>query len=265
MKGTIESELDRLIDNGHRLQHAMCLACFGQAYEEQLENAVGPRNKDQMIQGLPDFKQDYQAWYSESLALIKQVLPDHVADFVAYYECTRPRTEYSTETYLIRDYLQGIVIRRPNGKVRIDGRAACPKFVQQVSIVRAAKRTLDSVLVRLTSIVQAEIFDSELESAKALASGGFLRASGAICGVVIEKHLKQMCVDHCIGVRGDAGIANLNDALKNSGTIDIPQWRFVQSMADIRNLCDHAKGREPSMEEIERLLSGTNEIVKTIS
>ena len=257
MKETIESELDRLIDDGNRLQHAMCHACFGQEYENQLESAFGPQNKDQMVQNLPDFKQAYQAWYSESLALIKQILPDHVTDFVAYYEYTRPRKEYTAETYMIRDYLQGIVTRRANGKVKIDGRAACPKFVQQVSIVKAAKRSLESVLGRLTSIVQADIFDSELASAKALASGGFLRASGAICGVVIEKHLKQMCVDHGIEVKKDSGIANFIDALKNNGTIDIPQWRFVQLMGDIRNLCDHAKAREPSKEEIERLLSGT--------
>ena len=264
-KETVESELDRLIDDGERLQHAMNYACFGQEYEGRLERIVGPQNKDQIIQNLPDFKEVYQAWYSESLALIRQVLPDHVDDFAAYYEYTKSRTDFSTETYMIRDYLQGIVTLRPNGKVKIDGRTACAKFVQQVSIVRAAKRSLESVLVQLTSILQADIFDSEVESAKALASGGFLRGSGAICGVVIEKHLKQVCLNHGIDVKESSGISHYNDGLKSNGTIDIPKWRFVQLMADIRNLCDHAGEREPSKEEIEKLLSGTNEIIKTIS
>lgn len=264
-KEMIGSELDRLIGDGNRLEHAMNYACFGQEYENQLERTFGPQNKDQMIRNLPDFKQDYQAWYSESLAVIKQVLPDRVDDFVAYYEYTKLRTQYTTETYMIRDYLQGIVIRRPNGNVKIDGRTACAKFVQQLSIVKAAKRALESVLFQLTSILQADIFDSEVESAKALASGGFLRGSGAICGVVIEKHLKQVCLNHGINVKINSGISHYNDALKNIGTIDIPKWRFVQLMADIRNLCDHAGAREPSKEEIEKLLSGTNEIIKTVS
>ena len=70
-----------------------------------------------------------------------------------------------------------------------DGSAAIPEFKQQLNIVKAARDVLDSTLIDLTSILQADLFDSELDSARALMKSGFFRLAGAICGVIIEKHL----------------------------------------------------------------------------
>ncbi len=42
----------------------------------------------------------------------------------------------------------------------------------------------------------ADLFDSELESAKELSKKGFLRAGGALAGVVLEKHLAQVMTNH---------------------------------------------------------------------
>jgi hypothetical protein len=40
------------------------------------------------------------------------------------------------------------------------------------------------------------------------------------------------------------GISNLNDQLKSADVIAVPQWRAIQYLADLRNLCDHPKGKE---------------------
>lgn len=37
------------------------------------------------------------------------------------------------------------------------------------------------------------MMDSEIDSAKLLLKNGFLRAAGAICGVVLEKHFSTIC------------------------------------------------------------------------
>ncbi|MFC6759589.1 hypothetical protein ACFQFQ_08995 [Sulfitobacter porphyrae] len=52
--------------------------------------------------------------------------------------------------------------------------------------------------------------------------------------------------------------------LKDANVTTLPQWRFIQHLADIRNICDHAKGREPTKEEIEDLVAGTEKVLKTI-
>jgi hypothetical protein len=41
-------------------------------------------------------------------------------------------------------------------------------------------------------------------------------------------------------------ISDLNDALKGANVIDTPDWRFIQNLADLRNLCDHNKTTEPT-------------------
>jgi hypothetical protein len=134
-----------------------------------------------------------------------------------------------------------------------------------LNIVKAAKEALSSTLMDLEGIIQADLFDSEIESAAALAKAGYLRAAGAICGVVIEKHLSHVCDIHQIPVRKkNPNISDLNQLLRDSDIITVPQWRFVQHLADIRNICDHSKGREPSKEEVGDLVSGSQKVLKTI-
>jgi uncharacterized protein (UPF0332 family) len=59
-------------------------------------------------------------------------------------------------------------------------------------------------------------------------------------------------------------ISTFNDALKDSNVIDIPQWRFVQRLGDLRNLCDHDGDREPSKEEVTELIDGVEKLTKTV-
>ena len=274
-RSDFEQELDRLIRFGELLQLAILRECHGEEFDEEMA-ALLRKNDAQSAKGvevtlgeLPNFKRDYQAWYSEALALVKQILPDRLQDFASYYEFPRVRKDITFQNYMVRDYLQGLQISRGpdyDRKVLVDGRAAIPEFQQQLNIVRAARATLASALIDLTLVLQADLFDSEIESARALGKAGHLRAAGAICGVVIEKHLKQVCKNHGIVLRKKRPtVSDLSQRLRDENTISVPQWRFVQHLADIRNICDHDRGREPTKDEIEDLMSGTAKILKTIS
>lgn len=216
------------------------------------------------VKKLPDFKSEYQGWYSKALALIKQVIPDRLSDFISYFEIPKGRKNIDFQNYMIRDYLQGLKTTR-GGEVIADGSAAIPEFRQQLNMVKAAKASLGSTLMDLKGVLQADLFDSELDTAEALSKAGYLRAAGAICGVVIEKHLHHVCDIHTIILRKkNPGISDLNQLLKDANIITVPQWRFIQHLADIRNICDHAKGREPTKDEIEDLVTGTEKMLKTI-
>lgn len=260
------TELDRLIEQGTLLSTAMQVDCYGKQSIDQIYAQLGKDKGKEFIDKLPDFKRDYQTWYSEAQAVIKQVLPDRLSDFRSYFEYQKSRKEIDFQNYMIRDYLQGLQVTRGGGlNVIADGKAAIPEFTQQRHILKAAKDTLDSVLLDLKNVLQADLFDSEIESARALAKAGYLRAAGAIGGVIIEKHLLQVCEQRSIAIKKkNPGISDLNQVLRDAGATTVPQWRFVQHLADIRNICDHAKGREPTKEEIEDLLSGTEKVLKTV-
>ena len=124
---------------------------------------------------------------------------------------------------------------------------------------------IQHVLFDIRQLVQADLFDSELDSAKELAKHKFFRASGALAGVVLEKHLRQVCDNHSLKVtKKNPTISDLNDLLKQSGVIDTPLWRSIQFLGDIRNLCDHSKASEPTKDQIEDLLDGVTKVTKTL-
>lgn len=238
--------------------------CHPKEFKSQVEKLIGKDKVGEYFKNLPDFKTDYQAWFSKAQAVVKQILPDRLNDFNSYYEYPKARKDITFQNYMIKDALQGLTIRWA-GEVKVGHSAAIPEFVQQLNIIKATKDALGSRLLELKSVLQADLFDSEIESARSLAKAGYLRAAGAICGVVIEKHLAQVCDTYSITIRKkNPGISDLNQALRDNDAITVPQWRFNQHLADIRNLCDHSKGREPTNEEIEDLLSGTEKTLKTV-
>ncbi|RVG29784.1 hypothetical protein CN225_24225 [Sinorhizobium meliloti] len=245
----------------------MKLECI-RGYKEHLEVSLGNDKEklEELISKLPNFRRRYQKWYSEAQAVVKQVLPDRLEHFNSYFDVAKNRKEITYENYRIRDYLQGLRVTRGYEKeVVVDASAAVPAFDQQLNILRAAEETLDSKLMDLKGVLQADLFDSEVDSARALAKAGYLRATGAICGVVIEKHLTHVCDVHGLTVKKKSpGISDLSQLLRDEGITTVPQWRFIQHLADIRNLCDHAKGREPKKEEIDDLLAGTEKVLKTV-
>lgn len=113
--------------------------------------------------------------------------------------------------------------------------------------------------------MQADLFDSELQAAEHLAKFKFYRAAGALAGVVLEGHLAQVCSDHQITVsKKNPTISDFNELLKTNGVIEVPQWRFIQHLADLRNLCDHARQPDPTQEQIADLLAGVTKAIKTV-
>jgi hypothetical protein len=259
-----KADLQRVVETGLRLQAAIHYECFPQANEEAAKKHL-KEEAAEFIKNLPSFKTKYQNWYSEALALLRQLLPDRVADFVGHYNAPKGRKGVDYGSYRIEDYLQGLIVKNGYGDKVVGPDAAIPHFEQQRAIVEAAQARFESSLFEIRQLVQADLLDSELEAAEELSKHKFYRAAGAVAGVVLEKHLAQVCNDHKLAIgKKHSTISDFNEALKAAGVIDIPQWRFVQHLADIRNLCDHGRKPEVTPEQINDLLAGTKKVTKTV-
>ena len=247
-------DLNHLISMGNNLCNAMKYDCDPEGFSELAKKQFKEKS-DQFLKDLPSFNSEYQSWYSESLAIIKVLLPDRVVDFTRFYERPKTRKIITYESYVIADYLDCL----------IDMSSAIPKFMQQLNILKSVKRRFESSLFDIEQVVQADLLDSELDAAKELNKKGFSRGAGAIVGVVLEKHLSQVCKNHNITVRKKhPAINDYNELLKQAEIIQIKDWRFIQRLADLRNLCDHNKDAEPTREEVEELINGAAKISKTI-
>lgn len=260
-----KKDLDSLVARGQLLEYAMQREVMGhKEFDAQIKKSLGNK-ADEFLKTLPSFKAEYQTWYSEALAVVRQTLPDRLDDFRRHYEKPKSRKDITFENYHMEDFLQGLQVTRFGREVVVDSSAAIPRFAQQRAILAAAAQRFDSSLFEIRQLVQADLFDSELEAARELLKQKFTRAAGAVVGVLLEKHLVQVCVDHGVGVtKKHPTIADLNDSLKNATVIEVAQWRFIQHLGDLRNLCDHNKKTEPSEAQVTDLIDGVARVMKTV-
>lgn len=259
-----KKDLAALTTTGMNLELAMQYECSPEAFVKAIKKHYG-KDADDYLKKLPDFKDTYQSWYSEALILLRQLLPDRVADFVRHYEKPKARKELSYESYRIEDYFQGLQRSRVTGERIVGPDAALPHFRQQLAMVKAAEARFSSSLFEIRQLVQADLFDTELDAAEALAKYKFTRAAGALAGVVLERHLSQVTADRNLSTgRKNPGISDFNETLKTAGAIDVPQWRFIQHLADIRNTCDHSKTPEPTQEQVADLIAGVKKVIKSV-
>jgi hypothetical protein len=259
-----KKDLDRLISDGDSLFMAIQFECHPEEFKLQVKKVVNERY-DQFIKTLPLFRDKYQFWYSESLAIIKLLLPDRTSDFVRLYEKPKIRKSIQYGNYVIEDYLQSLSVKTSLGEKIVGPEAAISQFQQQLNILKSVQKRFESSLFDIKQLVQADLFDSELEAAKELNKKGFVRGAGAIAGVVLEKHLSQVCDNHLVKItQKKPSVADYNDKLKEAGVYETPTWRKIQHLADLRNLCDHKKKKDPKPEDVEELIEGAEKITKTL-
>lgn len=195
-----------------------------------------------------NFKSGYQMWYTRALPLVQQLLPERLIEFANLYD--DKNTIFDIAGYLLGDG---------------DSSEAYMNFVQQYRIFEAVQTRLDDAFTNISGVVQAEFLDSELDAATEMWRAGHLRAAGTLVGVVLERHLAKICLSkNLTSHKKSPTLADWNDILKDASVYDIPTWRGIQYLADIRNLCAHAKDRDPTKEEVDELIRGVERITKII-
>jgi len=255
-----KKDLENLISEGNLLLNAMNFECCPEEFKTQAKKTRDKKQYLELLKKLPSFTDKYQYWYSESLSIIKLLLPDRMNDFVKLYEKPKGRKNIDYGNYVIEDYLRGVYREKI-----VAPDAAISQFRQQLNILKSVKRRFESSLFDIKQLVQADLFDSELDAARELNKKGFTRGAGAVAGVVLESHLSQACDNHKIKVtKKNPTINDFNQLLKDNEVIEMATWRFIQHLADLRNLCDHKKKRDPKTEDIDELIKGVGKITKTL-
>lgn len=257
-----KADLDSLIKHGETMELDLSFR-----YLEE-EGKLSEEDKKNFKKFKGAFENRYQRWYTESSAVIKQLLPDRSIEFEHLYKGDGKRKEINSTTYNLQDWLIGIragfnVFQ--GEKYYNDFAIVVSRFHTQMEILKAVKARFESSLLEIRQVVQADLFDSEIDAARELLKHGFLRGAGAIAGVVLEKHIGQVVGNHNIKSRKKhPTISDLNDLLKNGDVIDVPTWPQIQRLGDLRNLCDHNKQREPTSEEVTELIDGVEKATKTL-
>jgi hypothetical protein len=277
-RGSIRDELSELIHDGRHLHFSEGLKTDKQMKERvqrQLAETRVKARKDKKgskesvtklsdLLRETDFRADYQRWYSKAIRVVEQLMPSRVDEFRQLYRADKPPKELDYTTYTICDYLHRTVVTRLGEPVFDQAHAALNRFVNQIEILTSAGDMLESLLTDIAGVLQASLVDDELEAARGLLKARYLRSAGVVAGVVLERHLKRLIENHKIAFRKKPQIGALNDGLKEAGIYDVPEWRRIQRLGDLRNLCGHDGGRDPTVDEVDELISGVERVTSTV-
>lgn len=140
-------------------------------------------------------------------------------------------------------------------KRQLSGSSDTPKRLRQlIPILNAAYDDLkNGFLITFKQIVQAEVFDSELEQAKSLLESGYKNAAAVIAGVVLETAIKELCLNNGIGIERKR-LTQLSDDLAKAGVYNKLQQKQITALADIRNNAAHGDYDEFTKEDVERMI-----------
>ena len=120
------------------------------------------------------------------------------------------------------------------------------------AIFLAAREDYEGGYLRSTrSLIQAEVFDSELEQAQALLDAGYKSPSAVVAGVVLETSLRELCDRHSIS---HGKLDKMNADLAKEGVFNKLQQKRITAIADIRNSAAHGKLDEFSDADVSDMI-----------
>jgi hypothetical protein len=110
------------------------------------------------------------------------------------------------------------------------------------SILNAAKEDFEGgYLSSIRNLVQAEVYDIELDQARELLSSKYKTAAAVIAGVVLETTLRQLCIDHGLAA---GKLDRMNADLAKKGCYNSLVQKRITALADLRNKAAHGHSEQ---------------------
>jgi hypothetical protein len=106
-------------------------------------------------------------------------------------------------------------------------------------------------LSSIKSLIQAEVFESELEQAQELLDHGYKLSAAVIVGVVLETALRDLCDQENIP---HGKLDKMNAELAKSGKYNKLQQKRITALADIRNNAAHGKPENFTDEDVKLMV-----------
>lgn len=197
----------------------------------------------------------YQKWYGAARVIIEKNQPVRLNEFDDIYDIRDKKNRSGGIRQLIlRKYLE-----------KKDQFLLFDLINRQFDILAAVPNYLRYSIYDIELTAYSILMDDEISASMHLLSKGFLRPAGALAGVILERHLKNLLRKHIppIKYKETDALSALNELCKKHEIYDVIEWRRIQHLTDLRNLCDHPKEREPTKEEISDLINGISKILKT--
>ncbi len=133
-------------------------------------------------------------------------------------------------------------------------------FKRMLAVFDAAREDYEGgYLVSVRSLVQAEVFDSELDQAKELLKSGYATPAAVLAGAVLETCLRELCDRHEVT---HGKLDKMNADLTKAGVYNGIVAKRITHLAAVRNSAAHGNKDEfrqydvaSMIDEVERFVS----------
>jgi len=135
-------------------------------------------------------------------------------------------------------------------------------FDEQRHILNSVPGRIESATLEAWQQISRRVEKEEIQQARELFDEEFIRASGVVAAVALERHLLTLC-ENSEGVEEYAsndGIARLSQTLYEADVIDKTAWNDLKSLASIRETCAHAE--EPKKPAVRRLINDSEDFIR---
>lgn len=121
------------------------------------------------------------------------------------------------------------------------------------AVFLAAKEDFEGGFVKsIRSIIQAEVFDDELEQSSELLRTGYITAAAVIAGTVLESTLRGLCVKNGLPT---GKLDKMNSDLAKIGIHNSLLQKKITAIAGIRNSAAHGKIGEFTSTDVESMIA----------
>lgn len=166
-KEQLKSEIEKLLNEGkelpyypemHKLERALKEKERREKKKKEMEVSSSSEIKKATLTKSYDepLEKKYQIWYSKTLPVIKQILPDRYDEFVEQYKPEK-RKELTKTTFTIYDYLTGVSFYEWDDFDR--NLKFYDRCERQLAILESCLSRIDSILSNIVGTLQAEMFD----------------------------------------------------------------------------------------------------------
>jgi len=206
----------------------------------------------------------YNSFYTKACCILQLILPERLDEFKqCYIFDSKAKVSVSHSTiskYFQKNGTEEYSINR-NFEQHIFN-----LFTQQENILESAADLIDSALYKIENEIQYSFYTDELATAEHLLSKKYIKPAGAIAGVALESHLKNVCLRYPqVKIGAKDTLSKFIEHLKKADIIDTTMSKKLIFLADIRNLCAHKADREATKEEVQDLIIGVKKILVDVN
>jgi hypothetical protein len=132
-------------------------------------------------------------------------------------------------------------------------------LLRQQAVLLAAKDDYEGgYLNKIRDLIQAQVFESELEQAEELLHTGHLTPAAVIAGTVLETTIRQMCLDKQIAI---GKLDRMNADLAKAGVYNSLVQKRITALAAVRNSAAHGKPEEFTKDDVSAMIRDVERFV----